>query len=357
LWNFLVCILIRSEFVIFLLHEIVIEIINFRYCLPNQLRHQATECLLHLGSVHASTGIMSILWLSYASYSIQIDDIDNDLLQGLVYTIIGLVIFLVFWALPPVRHIYHDPFEWAHRYAGWTALILLWATVLVYYGQVEDDTRYRLKTVDLFSNPEIYVTIAVTVSIFIPWAFTRKVPVRIVLPSKAVAFLYFEGFIDFGRFARISRNPFNQSHAFAISSTKGSNEHFLIVGAVGDFTKGLHSDPPKEIYTRLFKFTGLSRLVKMYKRVVIMCTGAGVAVFNSIIWQNLFPDSEGFCFRLLWVASNIPETFGQEWADKMHADERVLIYDTKKHGRPDMVKLTLSVYDHIKAEVVFITRY
>ena len=78
-------------------------------------------------------------------------------------------------------------------------------------------------------------------------------------------------------------------------------------------------------------------------------------MFNSIIWQNLFPDEEGYCFRLFWIASKIKETYGEEWSEKLVSNPRVVLWDTQRQGRPDMVKLTLTLVDKIKAEVVFIT--
>jgi hypothetical protein len=151
------------------------------------MKHQAVELLLHLGAVHASTGIATLVWLFYVLYEIR--DSGGELL-GLIGTIIALSIGIIFVAIPRIRHLSHDFFEWTHRFGGWTTLGLLWITVFVYYGK---------HVSKMISEPDIYIAIITTSVIFYPWLSTRKVKVRCEFPSKHVAFLYFDGFVDFGR--------------------------------------------------------------------------------------------------------------------------------------------------------------
>ena len=76
----------------------------------------------------------------------------------------------------------------------------------------------------------------------------------------------------------------------------------------------------------------------------------------SSLLQNCCSDAEGYCHRLLWIASTVNEIFGTEFVDALMATKRVILYDTSKHGgRPDVVKLTLFCYNYFKSHGVFIT--
>ena len=52
----------------------------------------------------------------------------------------------------------------------------------------------------------------------------------------------------------------------------------MLAGAVGDFTRGLVSDPPRHLWVRGVHFAGLPYLVHMYNRAVLVATGSGIAV-------------------------------------------------------------------------------
>eukprot|EP00980_Cylindrotheca_fusiformis_P000203 scaffold41_cov99-Cylindrotheca_fusiformis.AAC.4 len=166
-----------------------------------------------------------------------------------------------------------------------------------------------------------------------------------------------DGNVPSGRFGRLSTNPLFEWHAFAISSyrNKASGEHFMVVGAAGDWTKALHTNKPTELWTRKFKFTGLPRMVHLYKNALIVCTGAGVSVPVSTLLQDEGSDAAGFKWRLLWIASNIKETYGAEFVDELIGTGRVIVYDTHVHGRPNVTHLTLAMYQKYESDAVLIT--
>jgi ketopantoate hydroxymethyltransferase len=59
--------------------------------------------------------------------------------------------------------------------------------------------------------------------------------------------------------------------------------------------------------------------------------------------------------RLLWTSPDVRKTFGDELVDKLlDASPDAVIYDTRKHGKPDMVKLTLRLVREFNAEAVAI---
>jgi hypothetical protein len=363
LWNILPTVILRNEIVHWALHMVSVE---FCRLLPVWARGYIIDALLYLGGVHASGGIATLLWLVYGCYLFVKEEYAPPFITTLLKCAVAMLAASTFAAFPPVRFYLHDAFECGHRYFGWTSLGLLWAIIFYSYShEIHVDLRDgsvshsydHLDVSRMFRNPEIYILLLVTFLIILPWLDTRKEKCRIHCPSDKVAIVSFDDFVPAGYFKRISHNPFVDTHAFAISSDKGSNEHFIICGAVGDFTKSLHKKPPPEyLWTRRFKFTGLPRMIECYTRCLVVCTGAGVAVPVGSIWQGRFPDSEGFCLRLFWIASNVEETFGKEWTDVLMATGRVELYDTKKSGRPkDMVGMVVERYNAINAEAVFIT--
>lgn len=58
-----------------------------------------------------------------------------------------------------------------------------------------------------------------------------------------------------GLLGRISRTSIMEYHAFGIiSEGRKSNQHYMICGVQGDFTKELVANPPKTVWTRELKF-------------------------------------------------------------------------------------------------------
>lgn len=365
LWNVLPTITVRNEVVHYFLHEFFVFVGK---PLPSPFKAMIIEFLLNMGGIHAGCGTMALMWLIYACYKFNTTEYAPKLLALVIDLICGLLGVAIFSALPPVRYFIHNWFEIGHRFSGWSALAMLWVAVFLYYsfelevivaadGQ-SFTTKQNYDHLDvhtMFVNPEIYIVMICTFFVIFPWLETHRVPVTATFPSPSVAVLTFKGFVPAGRFGRLSRSPLLEWHAFAISSTVGLDEHFMICGAAGDWTKELHKDPPTHLYTRRFKFTGLPRMIQLYKRVLSVCTGAGIAVPVSYFWQNHYPDSEGNFMRLLWIASNTEETYGKEWTDRLMATGRVILYDTSNRARPDVLKLTLAMYKKLQMEAVFVT--
>lgn len=365
LWNVLPTMVVRNEVVHYLLHEFFVVVGKHA---PHFVKPAIVEGLLHLGGIHAGCGTFSLMWLTYACYKLNTTEYAPKLLALIVDLIVGLLGIAIFSALPPVRYFVHNWFEIGHRFAGWSALGLLWLAVFLSYSfeleviMAQDNMSFttkqnyrHLRVHEMFVNPEIYIVMICTFVVIFPWLEMQKVAVVATFPSPRVAILTFKGFVPAGRFGRLSRSPLLEWHAFAISSTIGTDEHFMICGAVGDWTNALHTDPPTYLYTRRFKFTGLPRMIELFKRVLLVCTGAGIAVPVSYFWQNRYPDSEGNFMRLLWIASNTEETYGREWTDRLMATGRVILYDTSNRPRPDALKLTLALYKKLQMEAVFVT--
>jgi len=210
----------------------------------------------------------------------------------------------------------------------------------------------------------------VTICIFIPWTTLRKVPVKSEVLSSSVILLRFKDGYRSGLFGRVSRHPLKENHAFGIASKSPSScEHYMCVVGQGDFTRGLIADPPTHLWTRQYKFVGLPYMCTFYRSGLYVCTGSAIGVALSIFLQR-DPRSR---WHLLWICSNIEKTYGttalkdlrESYAaaaangDNEKAsdsfDNAVTLWDTRKLGRPKMMKLIPELVERHKSEVVFVT--
>jgi hypothetical protein len=212
-----------------------------------------------------------------------------------------VVLSVCITAHPAIRERHHNFFEQVHRFAGWSALLLLWVFIGIadsWDRELHDFQASRLK-----NKPDIYIVIVLTMIIFLPWTTLRRVSVRAEVLSKSVILLRFQGYIGRGLFGRISRNPFSENHAFGITSKAPEyqpekGEHYMCVVGQGDFTGGLIADPPMHLWTRTMKFTGLPIMTSFYRSGLYVVTGSAIGVALPVFMQR-HPKSR---WHLLWIA-------------------------------------------------------
>ncbi|KVH89474.1 hypothetical protein Ccrd_008520 [Cynara cardunculus var. scolymus] len=203
----------------------------------------------------------------------------------------------------------------------------------------------------LVKEQEFWFTLVTTILIIIPWVTVRRVAVKVSAPSGHASIIKFAGGVKPGILGRISPSPMSEWHAFGIISD-GKEEHMMLAGAVGDFTKSLVSNPPSHLWVRQVHFAGLPYLVNMYNRVLVVATGSGICVFLSFLLQQGPAD---VC--LLWVAKGIEQNFGKEikeWVSR-HPKEKVIVHDTAVMGRPNVSEMSVAAARNFGAEVVIVT--
>lgn len=126
------------------------------------------------------------------------------------YVILALLVGMVTFAYPGFRVKRHNTFEVTHRFAGWTAVALVWAQVgcliWLHYRRTYTDRMVEqvvllindYKTPDeklghaLVHTPSFWLVVVFTVSIILPWVRLRKYPVRIEKSSDHCVRLYFD---------------------------------------------------------------------------------------------------------------------------------------------------------------------
>lgn len=350
--NILALTLCRSEAFLRVVFWIAVKVIG-RSWIPLPIKTAITSLLQSLGGIHSSCGISSVVWLTYALV-LTLENRENTSpeIVGVASIILSLLCLSCLAAFPLVRHLHHNVFERFHRFAGWTALALLWAFIIL---TISYDPKTKSYSNELGSRmikqQEFWFTVAITVLIIIPWITVRRVPVKVSAPSGHASIIKFEGGVKAGILGRISPSPLSEWHAFGIISD-GKTEHTMLAGAVGDFTKSLVSNPPSHLWVRQVHFAGLPYLVNLYDRVLLVATGSGICVFLSFLLQ---PCRASVC--VLWVAKGIEQNFGKEIQEMTsgHPNDKVIVHDTAVLGRPNVSQMSVDAAKNWRAEVVIVT--
>lgn len=300
------------------------------------------------GGIHSGCGVSSLMWLVYSAVFLAQDHFLFTIWVKIFgYALMSLVILSCMSAAPPIRFAYHDFFEHSHRYLGWSSLAVMLIFIILLYGGPSYDWHSFLRTYWL------WLTLAAIVLVALPWCCVKPVIVEAEVPaSKRITLLKFPGYVKTGLYGRISRGFLTEWHVFGcFSQDPSEGKHYMICSAVGGFTKALVNRPPQHLYTRFIKFPGFSYCHRMYRSGVAICTGAAIGVFIS-----LFSNKGLTNFSLIWVGSKFEETYGTKVVGMLRKgcpEDKLTLYDTSVHGRPNLVSLAANAYHEQKAEVVF----
>ncbi|PIA30511.1 hypothetical protein AQUCO_05500057v1 [Aquilegia coerulea] len=323
IWNIFALTLGRSEAVLRVVFWLAVKAFG-RPWIPLKIKTATTSLLQSLGGIHSGCGVASIMWLVY-SLVLALKDKENTshVIIGVAFAILSLVCLSSLAAFPLVRHLHHNVFERTHRFAGWSALFLLWIFILLTIAYDPSSKSYRsLTCTNLIKYQEFWFTFAINLLIILPWMTVRRVPVTVSAPSGHASIIKFDGGVKAGLLGRISPSPLSEWHAFGIISY-GKKDHMMLAGAVGDFTRSLVSNPPSHLWVRQVHFAGLPYLVNMYERVLLVATGSGICVFLSFLLQPCSTD--------------------------------VIVHDTAVLGRPKVSNMTVEAAKRWNAEVVIVT--
>ncbi|KAG8712901.1 hypothetical protein FRC08_013951 [Ceratobasidium sp. 394] len=315
--------------------------------------------MLHsIGGLHVGGAFATLIWIiTYVAELGKHTPLDTSLNRALFVTAlllpIGITIMIVF-ALRPLRERFHNAWEYTHRFVGWALVFDLIAHLGVRAATLP-------KARDLFIHGALpYLTIVITISIFYVWFTVTKPKVK-VFANKSVAIVKFPGkpTLADGTFARISRNWW-QWHAFSVAFSDNTNpdkpEFALIIGKAGDWTNGLITDStsgnaPERMFIRGVNPPGFMHMHHAYKKVVTVCTGAGIAPALPHIRQHTSD------IYLIWIGKNHRETYGEEvWGSVANnlPENQIQLHDTGKQGRPDIKELIQKAARKHQAEAVFI---
>jgi len=85
----------------------------------------------------------------------------------------------------------------------------------------------------------------------------------------------------------------------------------------------------------------------MFYRIIPVATGSGIDSYADAVFEGHIP------VRLLWTSPNVGEDFSDVFLDQiLRCVPDVVLYDTRKHGNPGLVKFFLKMVKEFNAEVV-----
>ncbi|KAL0569057.1 hypothetical protein V5O48_012915 [Marasmius crinis-equi] len=329
---------------------------------PLAIRRIAAR-VYHIGGLHSGFAVSGTVWLVLFTAKATKDVVDggqasfhlfmelNTSIATLVVTwVIMILLFgIVAFAMPALRSRRHNSFERVHRFAGWTAAAMVWAQVILLindYKKPRESLSHAVKT-----TPSFWLVVVFTGSLILPWLRLKKVDVRSVVLSNHAVRLFFDYGVNpiAGSFVRISEDPLLEWHSFAAMPEIGRTGYSVVVSRAGDWTSKQIANPPTKLYIRGIPTYGVLTICPMFRRLVLVATGSGIGPCYPHIRAMKIP------IKVLWTAPDVRGTFGDELVDSiLEKAPDAVIYDTRKHGKPDMVKLIYRLVREFDAEAVAI---
>ncbi|KAF8158152.1 nonribosomal peptide synthetase 12 [Crassisporium funariophilum] len=304
----------------------------------------------HIGGLHSGCAISGVVWLTLFTAQATKEMIETRKTSiptvVITYCILVFLMGVVVFAHPTVRSKRHDSFEKTHRFLGWTSTALVWCQFVLLTNDYKSEGQTLGKA--LVGSAPFWLLVVLTASIILPWVRLRKVPVKSVVLSNHAVRLYFDYVTPIpGSFTRISESPLMEWHGFATVPEPGKPGYSLVVSKAGDWTSKQILNPPTHLWVRGVPTFGVLRIVPLFRRLVFVATGSGIGPCAPCILEQRVP------IRLLWTSPNVRQTFGDEFVDQiLGASPDAVVYDTRAHGKPDMVKLTYRLVREFNAEAV-----
>ncbi|KAF4782750.1 amino acid adenylation domain-containing protein [Colletotrichum scovillei] len=349
--NLLGAVLLRQEYVV---NFIFWACSRVPTSMPLSIRRHFAR-VYHNGGVHSGCAVSATVWwviftgaatgnfiAPQSLYSV------NLITLVLTYLILILLVMILVMAYPSIRAKMHDQFEWTHRFAGWSALALVWAHVIATAASMSAEPLGPA----LAKTPALYLVALTSFSIALPWMRLRRVKVVPEPLSKHAVRLHFD-FCTPGpctsRGVRITDRPMVEWHAFAAIPEPSGKGFSIVVSKAGDWTKRIIENPPTSIWTRGTPASGVLAVAPLFKKMVLVATGSGIGPCLPVLMERRVPA------RVVWSTKNPLKTYGQGVMDLiLKADPDALIWDTDERGRPDLVQLAYNVYKESGAECVAI---
>ncbi|MFF3962804.1 hypothetical protein ACFYZI_14645 [Streptomyces griseorubiginosus] len=282
----------------------------------------------HFGGLHVGGALAGTAWFLALTVTTP-----NGPSTAVGWALIALLALIVATALPPFRSRHHDHFEKIHRLGGWTALALFWThTLLAAPGPFD-----------------VTVLAVVTFSVALPWLRLRKVAVRLERPSPHVVLARFDhGETPFaGSSTAISRSPLKEWHSFANVPAPGEPGFRLTISRAGDWTGAFIDDLPPKVWVKGITTAGVANIETLFTKVVYVATGSGIGPCLPHLLAAEVPS------RLVWATRDPRTTYGDALVDEILAVQpHALVWDTSRHGKPDMVRLAYEAYRDFGAEAV-----
>ena len=349
--NIAMSIVIREEHVVNALYYIFTAVPKTA---PLWIRRRMGK-IYHLGGLHSGCAVAATIWFILLSVekTISFARITQPsaapcALIGIIFTLDVLLMAMCIMAYPTIRAKLHNAFELVHRLAGWSALGLFWALVIL--DAFVNNPSGRSLAIAIVANANLWLVLLSTCSIISTWLNCRKLPVTAQkLSSHAIRLFFNYAKPQPGTTIRLSSQPLLEWHAFATVTDPEKEGFSLIVSNAGDWTKKLISEPPKQIWARRHPTCGVLRIAPMFKSIVLVATGSGIAPCLPVILAKQTD------VTLFWSTRDPLETYGPEiGAIIANMGKKAHIHNTTTMGRPNTLPTVLDLYEKTRSEAVVV---
>jgi len=349
--NICVAVLIRQDYIVNFLFKIFWRVPHWA---PLRLRRMVAK-VYENGGVHSGSAVAGTIWFILLTIAITADFVHGILnsitsipVLVLTYVLVFLLIAIATLAYPRFRFLSHNTFEYTHRFAGWLAVGLFWAEIILLANMTRESTGQSMGQV-LIHLPTFWILIIITFHIILPWLRLRKWhfnPVQ--LSTHALRLKFAQNLPPISGLA-ISEFPLGEWHQFATFPNPGGGGSMIISDA-GDWTKRNVLNPRTRYWVRGLPRTGVLGMAFCFRKVIIVTTGSGIGPCLSFLGE---PRRKTVC-RVLWSTPSPLKTYGHEIQNMvLRADPDAVIIDTRESGRPDMVAITYNMFLEANAEAVF----
>ncbi|KAJ5312637.1 hypothetical protein PENANT_c007G06217 [Penicillium antarcticum] len=349
--NLLVCGLARHPLVV---NAIFRSICRLSPSAPLWLRKRAAEAY-HYGGVHSGCGMAAFLWytglvaLITQEYWMNGDSGTITIpIIVIAYVLLVDLVAIIAVAYPTFRARWHNYFELIHRFGGWLAVALFLTLLLVFSDQARRSQGLSLGQY-LLELPAFWFVLAIIVSIVHPWLLLRRVQVLPEnLSSHAIRLHFDHTSTAFGKVLALSNHPLKDWHSFATFPDPGDKSFSCVVSKAGDWTTRCIDQKPTQLWKRGVPMYGFIHVMRLFRRVVVVATGSGIAPCLSFLSEKSRPP-----LRLIWQTRNPNRTYGPEVFSLVHQlDSDPLLIDTGTSGRVNMVPIIQEVVREFDAEAV-----
>ncbi|KAH7014114.1 uncharacterized protein B0I36DRAFT_377989 [Microdochium trichocladiopsis] len=277
--NLAISIVIREEHVVNSLYFIFT---SFPTSAPLWIRRRAGR-IYHLGGLHSGCAVAGTFWFilltiekTYSFCYISEPTPAQWARIVVIYVLDSLFMAMCAMAYPTLRAKLHNAFELVHRLAGWTALALLF-TLISLDVYITNPANQPLAAA-VFSSVNLWLVFISTCCVISTWTNCRKI--RVVserLSSHAVRIFFKYARPQPGTTIRLATRPLLEWHAFATVNNPEQEGFSVIISNAGDWTKKLINDPPRDLWVRRTPTCGVLRIAPMFKSIVLVATGSGIA--------------------------------------------------------------------------------
>jgi hypothetical protein len=317
---------------------------------PMWIRSRAAKVYTYYGGIHAGCGVSALLW--YVTYTVLVarqfrgTQGQTIALTTTTASTLILLIIIISTAHPHIRRSWHNQWELAHRFCGWTAIALVWTQTLIIAIATAHATSQPLGET-LATTPTFYFLLAITLLMLYPWLRLRKRTVSHAekLSSHAVRLHFDDRDLPTCVGYRLASSPLLENHGFATipntistrcrdeeEAAGSSSGYSILISNAGDWTSSLINTPPAKIWFRGAPTLGVMKVASLFDPIVVIATGSGIGPCLSFLQAR--PD---WPVRIIWSARHPEETYGNAIMQAvLKADKEAMVIDTKSTGHPDL---------------------